>query len=199
MSEIQVRLPLPRTQNSDWRGAHGSYPVAGKRVAIVNDGWGSADDLAVVLERMLSQRYGVAHVEHFRANRNKDHDSERTSPQAQEAFVARVVASADAAIAMLGNCGGCTAWTCNTSAELRRRGVNSAAIVTGLFRPEAEFLLAKTNKMPEHPLIVLEDRFEFTDPMALEEAAVGMLQTLFGAPANAASPPAVDVLTRGTR
>jgi hypothetical protein len=180
VTTIQVRLPLPRAQHEDWHGARTRYTVTGKRVAIVNDGWGSADDLAAVVEQLLFQDYRVATVEHFKANQSPDRDSERTSDVAQEAFVARVAASSDAAIVMLGNCGSCTAWTCNTSAELSRRGIESAAIVTGLFRPEAEFLLSTTNKMPDHPLIALEDRFEFTDPAALREAAVHILRILFG-------------------
>src|ERR1700732_1844676 len=84
MTEIQVRLPMPRTQISDWRGAGACYEVTGKRVALVNDGWGSADELAMVLERLLRQQYRVARIEHFRANRSKNHESERTSPRSQE-------------------------------------------------------------------------------------------------------------------
>lgn len=199
MSTIQVRLPVPRAKHQDWHGARTRYTVTGKRVAIVNDGWGSADDLAAVVEQLLFQDYRAASVEHFKANQSPDHHSERTSDIAQEAFVAKVVASSDAAIVMLGNCGSCTAWTCNTSAELSRRGIESAAIVTGLFRPEAEFLLSTANTMPDHPLIALEDGFEFTDPTALQEAAVHILRILFGEAMESSSSRPHDVASGSPR
>ena len=52
------------------------------------------------------------------------------------------------------------------------------AIVTGLFRQLAEFVLANQEKSPEHPLIVLEDAFEYADGM--DDAARVTLQALFG-------------------
>ncbi len=62
----------------------------------------------------------------------------------------------------------------------------SAAVVTGLFRRLAEFVLANQEKAPEHPLIVLEDRFEFSSPEDLERAARTTLLTVFGEPAGVA-------------
>ena len=57
--------------------------------------------------------------------------------------------------------------------------MHAVSVVTGLFRQLAEFVLANQEKTPEHPLIVLEDRFEFAGGM--EEAARTTLRTLFGA------------------
>jgi hypothetical protein len=44
----------------------------------------------------------------------------------------------------------------------------------------AEFVLANQEKMPEHPLIVLDDRFEYAEE--IEGAARVVLETLFGLP-----------------
>jgi hypothetical protein len=177
MATVEVRIPRPGTQSSEWRGSTGTFAVSGKRVALVNNGWGSADDLVGVFEDILRAQYGAADVRHFRAFGNREDNLNYDEDEA--AFVDEIVEFGDVAISMLGNCGGCTAWTCNTSAELERRGLRSAALVTGLFKPLAEFTLAKTNKMPHHPLIVLSDHFEFTDREALEEAAATTLRTLY--------------------
>jgi hypothetical protein len=56
--------------------------------------------------------------------------------------------------------------------------MHSVAIVTGLFQKLAEFVLANQENTPGHPLIVLEDDFEYTDGM--EEAARKTLRTVFG-------------------
>jgi hypothetical protein len=176
MTTVDVRIPLPETKSAEHRGTTVTYAVAQKRVALVNNGWGSADDLVGVFERTLREDYGVTDVAHYKRNEER----EGTSAAADEAFLAGIVESSDVAITMLGNCGGCTSWTCNTSAELERRGVYSAAVVTGLFEPLAAFTLAKTNKTPDHPLVVLSDHFEHTDRQKLEEAAVTTLRELFG-------------------
>ena len=58
--------------------------------------------------------------------------------------------------------------------------MSSAAVVTGLFRKLAEFVLANQERAPNHRLIVLGDRFEYSEPAELERAARLMLLTLFG-------------------
>jgi Fe-S cluster biogenesis protein NfuA len=176
MATVEVFIPLPSTQSSEWSGTTATYSVADKRVALVNNGWGSADDMVIVFEQALRERYGVNNVTHFK--RNEDRPEVGSVGDAR--FVEDIARSSDVAITMLGNCGGCTAWTCNISAELERHGVRSAAVVTGLFEPLAAFTLAKTNKMPSHPLVVLSDHFEHTDPEKIEAAAVATLRTLFG-------------------
>jgi hypothetical protein len=193
MATIEVRIPRPNTRSRGWQGSDARVSLTDKRVAIVNNGWGSADDLVGVFEHVLRDEYGVTDVVHFRANRDaNDTSASDETPttggdSAPPAFIAQVVESADVAITMLGNCGGCTFWTCNTSAELERKGLYSAAVVTGLFKSLAEFALANTNKMPDHPLVVLSDHFEHTDPTALEEAAAVTLRALFGEGSTIAS------------
>jgi hypothetical protein len=152
--------------------------AAGRRVALINNGWGSFDDLSVVLERGLRDNYGVADVVHFLNNR---HTAE-TSFGAPEEFLDEVAAASDVAISGLGNCGACTAWTCDASVALERRGLASVAMVTGLYRTLAEFSLAKTNRAPDHPLIVLSSDFEHTDTTTLEAAAASTLEAVFGRP-----------------
>jgi hypothetical protein len=185
VATVEVLLPRPN-QSQNWQGSGSRFSLAKKRVAIVNNGWGSADDLVMAFERILREQFDVADVLQFKANADQNGTSTNGETPgtggngAPAAFVAEVVASADVAITMLGNCGGCTYWTCNTSAEFERQGIYSAAVVTGLFRSLAEFSLANTNKMPNHPLVVLSDHFEHTDPKALEDAAATTLRTLFG-------------------
>jgi hypothetical protein len=176
MATVEVYIPLPSSKSADWKGTTEAYQVAGKRVALVNNGWGSADDMVHVFERVLREKYGVTDVTHFK--RNVDRPEIGATGDAR--FVDMIVDDSEVAITMLGNCGGCTAWTCNVSAALERRGVRSAAVVTGLFEPLAAFTLAKTNKTPDHPLVVLSDHFEHTNPEKLEDAAIGALQELFG-------------------
>lgn len=176
MSSVRVMLPTPHSTAVKWRGTSRTHSVAGERVAIVNNGWGSADDLVHAFERILRKEYDVADVVHFRAN----HERESASVDDDVKLFARIAQDADAAVTMLGNCGGCTAWTCEASAALERHGVFSGAVVTGLFRPLAEFALANQNMTPEHPLVVLDDRFEFASEGDIEDAARTTLRALFG-------------------
>jgi hypothetical protein len=71
-------------------------------------------------------------------------------------------------------------WTCSTSAAIERQGVFAAAVVTARFRMLAEFTLANTEKTPDHPMVVLEETFEYVDDAKLEEAARTTLEILFG-------------------
>jgi hypothetical protein len=59
--------------------------------------------------------------------------------------------------------------------------VFAAAIVTARFRMLAEFTLANTEKVPDHPMVVLEETFEYVDDAQLEGAARTALRALFGA------------------
>src|SRR3954454_7057480 len=181
MSAVRVMLPTPKSLAVAWRGSERTHSVAGERVAIVNNGWGSADDLVATFERILRDEYDVAEGRHFRAN----HERKSAAPEDDAELFARIAEWAEAAVTMLGYCGGCTAWTCEASAALERHGVASGAVVTGLFRPLAEFALANQNQTPEHPLVVLEDRFEFATEDGVEEAARLTLRKLFGEPAGA--------------
>jgi len=181
MSTVRVMLPTPRSTAVAFRGATGTHSVAGERVAIVNNGWGSADDLVACFERILREEYGAADVRHFRA----DHERDTATIEDDAKLFARIGAWADAAVAMLGNCGGCTAWTCEASAAIEQRGVYSAVVVTGLFEKLAAFMLANQMGTPEHPLVVLEDQFEFTTEAGIEAAARATLTAVFGEPVAA--------------
>jgi hypothetical protein len=44
----------------------------------------------------------------------------------------------------------------------------------------AEFTLANTEKVPDHPMVVLDETFEYIDEILLEEAARAACRTLFG-------------------
>jgi hypothetical protein len=44
----------------------------------------------------------------------------------------------------------------------------------------AEFTLANTEKVPEHPMVVLDATFEYTDDALLESAARTTCRELFG-------------------
>lgn len=63
--------------------------------------------------------------------------------------------------------------------------MQSAAIVSGLFRKLSEFVLANQEKAPGHRLIVLEERFEYSEPAQLEASATATLRAVFGAPRGA--------------
>jgi hypothetical protein len=52
--------------------------------------------------------------------------------------------------------------------------------VTARFRLLAEFTLANTEKVPEHPMVVLDATFEYTDEALLESAARTTCRELFG-------------------
>ena len=109
METVDVLLPRPAATPAPWSGARALHAVGGARVAIVNNGWGSSDDFAPVLERVLRADYGVADVVHFR---NKGHSAEVNSCRmsaddpsrgASAAFVHDVVERADVVLTMLGN------------------------------------------------------------------------------------------------
>jgi hypothetical protein len=63
--------------------------------------------------------------------------------------------------------------------------------VTERFRMLAEFTLANTEKAPDHPMVVLEETFEYVDEAMLLGAARTALQSLFGPPVAVASRVAV--------
>jgi hypothetical protein len=179
MTTVEVLLPRPAGFAGGGEGESPRlYSVAGKTVAIVNNGWGSFDDLAKVFERILRDEYGVAEVIHHLNNRHAE--SPESSFGAPDWFLDEIARTADAALSGLGNCGSCTAWSCETSVALERRGVRSAALVTGLFETLAKFNVERTNKSPGHPIVVFEENFEYTNPEALEAQARQALHTLFG-------------------
>jgi len=178
MTMVEVLLPRPSAGDS-FTGSDGStFDVAGKVVAVVNNGWGSFEDLEEAFDRLLREGYGVKDVVHFKNNKHAAETNFGAPPE----FLDEIAAVADAAISGLGNCGGCTAWTCDTACELTRRGVFSAGMVTGLYRMLAEFNVANTNKMPDQNIVFLSDGFEYTDKEQLEDAASFTLATLFGQP-----------------
>jgi hypothetical protein len=179
MSTVEVLLPRPAAWDAEQTGmSRKLFSVAGKTVAVVNNGWGSFDDLSKVFERILRDEYGVAEVLHYLNNRHAE--SAESSFGAPEWFLDEIAEKADAALSGLGNCGSCTAWSCETSVALEQRGVHSAALVTELFQTLAEFNVERTNKAPGHPIVVFEENFEYTDPEALEAQARQALRTLFG-------------------
>jgi hypothetical protein len=109
MSTVEVLLPRPKASAAVWSGAAGSRSIAGSRVAVINNGWGSSDDLAPVLERVLRSEYGVAEVVHFRnLGRGAEINSGRLDPRTQlrgasDDFVREVARTSDVALTMLGN------------------------------------------------------------------------------------------------
>jgi hypothetical protein len=106
---VEVLLPVPRDAATAFAGVGASRSVAGARVSIVNNGWGSSDDLAPVLERVLREEYGVAEVTHFRnLGRGAEIGSGRLDPAKQArgaspAFVREVAHAGDVVLTMLGN------------------------------------------------------------------------------------------------
>jgi hypothetical protein len=108
-SNVEVLLPRPRMAAVDWSGARASHSIAGARIVIVNNGWGSSDDLAPVLERVLRTEYDVADVTHFRnLGRGAEIVSGRLNPQdaprgASLEFVREAARAGDVVLTMLGN------------------------------------------------------------------------------------------------
>lgn len=56
----------------------------------------------------------------------------------------------------------------------------AATIVTERFRMLAEFTLANTEKVPEHPMVVLAETFEYVDEGLLAAVAQETCRRLFG-------------------
>jgi hypothetical protein len=99
MSIIEVLLPRP--QQRAWSGGAGTISVAGKTVAVVNNGWNSSDEFAIVLDRVLREDYGVANVLHFRdPKRTKDG---KAAPVAPPEWLDEIASAAPVALTMLGN------------------------------------------------------------------------------------------------
>ena len=97
----QVEILLPRPRQRAWGGSSETIPIAGKRVAIVNNGWNSSDEFAVLVDRLLRDEYGVADVVHFRdPKRTKDGQA---APKAPPEFLDEIAAAAPVALTMLGN------------------------------------------------------------------------------------------------
>lgn len=109
VSSVEVLLPRPKMAATEWSGAAASHSIAGARIVIVNNGWGSSDDLAPVLERVLRDDYDVAEVTHFRnLGRGTELMSGRLNPHesprgASIEFVREVARAGDVVLTMLGN------------------------------------------------------------------------------------------------
>lgn len=108
-STVEVLLPRPRMAAVSWSGADASHSIAGSRIAIVNNGWGSSDDLAPVLERVLRSEYDVGEVTHLRnLGRGAEIGSGRLDPEqsprgASTEFVREAARAGDVVLTMLGN------------------------------------------------------------------------------------------------
>jgi hypothetical protein len=99
MPTVEVLLPKPRQRV--WSGSHASAAVAGKTVAVVNNGWNSSDDFVVIVDRLLREEYGVTDVVHFRdPKRTKDG---KAAPMAPPEFLDEIANAAPVALTMLGN------------------------------------------------------------------------------------------------
>jgi hypothetical protein len=172
-----TQLVWPKKTSSAKRERPSRFPmsVQGKRVIVLNNGWGSFDDLAECLSVILKAEYGAATVVSVRNDR---HTSDSSFGPPSE-FLDELAAAGDVVISGLGNCGGCTAWTCDASVGVERRGTPSAAVVTGLFGPLAEFNLVHTNRAPDHELVVLAEGFEYTSSADLLSAARAIAVRLF--------------------
>lgn len=101
MSTVEVLLPRPSTRPAAWRGASGFYEPAGKRIAVVENGWGSSQELAKALDRTLRKDYAVADVVHFSNPRMTKSGAKASN--APPDFLEDIAASADIALVALGN------------------------------------------------------------------------------------------------
>jgi hypothetical protein len=67
MAPTEVYVPVPPDTDRAGQSTVRSS-LRGKSVAVVNNGWGSMDDLAGYIETELRERYGVSKVLHYRNN-----------------------------------------------------------------------------------------------------------------------------------
>src|SRR4051794_30196998 len=120
MANLEIYSPVPvavDVRTAKPSAAFERDSLEGASVAIINNGWGSIEELATMLEKELRDTYGVANVQYF-LNPDKGHP-------APESFIAEVVRRNSAAIVELGKCGACTAWSCDTSLRLEAAGIRA--------------------------------------------------------------------------
>jgi len=142
----------------------GVRSLTGKVIALVDNrkllAFGAA-----LRDQLLAQ--GAADVVRY--------DSPTYRPAADETLD-EVAATSDAAITGLGNCGSCTALTCQDGARLSQRGLLSATLII----PQFQFVATTattTFGYAEHPVLHVREDVDFAtgDPLEREAERVARL------------------------
>jgi len=179
-TEFVVPVPLP----VEAAGATSDGPrissLEGQVVGIVNNNWGAMDHLSRFIETELRQGYGVADVIEFR----NGHTAGATSPP-----TFRLSSSTRSPRRLPGPSPG------SATEVAARRGVVTPApsssggacggvVVTSVFQKLAEYSLKVTERLPDHPLVVLpaDKNLEYATEEELRAAARQTVRAIFGEP-----------------
>ena len=101
MSLVEVLLPKPSEAPVAWSGSSGAYPIAGRKIALVDNGWNSSGELVRAMDGILRAGYGVADVLHFKNPRFTK--TGVFAPYAPPEFLEEIADSATVAVVVLGN------------------------------------------------------------------------------------------------
>jgi len=175
VAAMQLVVPVPTAQHREPRPSSERVAerIRGQEVVIVNNGWGSFDELALVIETHLRDQYKVSEVRHY-----QNGEKVRAASDEELDIMAQ---NADGYVVGLGNCGGCSAWSVKTSLELEKRGVLGGVVVTSDYVSFVRFAIESSDS-PEHSLVILPGDFDATFRSQMDEAATTILTSLFGAP-----------------
>ena len=134
--------------------------VAGKTIAVLNNGWRSMDVLSEWLEEQLRRRGAVAVL----------HEAVPIAGAPERELLEDLAGRADAAFVGLANCGSCTAWTSRDLLDLHELGLPGMLLITERFLTLARSV-ARGRGFGEMPEVVLPGDLETATPDEVRQAA----------------------------
>lgn len=127
---IQVYDPTGRQHSGDTKGAPRPDTLDGRRLAFVWNRKANGDVYLDEFAEFLSQRYSALTIEHY---------SKPSPSMPLDADDFEQACRCDAVVAVLGDCGSCSSWTCRDAVSFEERGVPCVAVVTDPFARKTQF------------------------------------------------------------
>ena len=121
-------------------------PLAGARLAVINNGKPRAAELLGAIGSHLVQRHGLASCTVI--------DKPGASQTITEDQVREIAASADAVLTGLGDCGGCSACSLQDALLMERAGLPATVIVSEPFQGRVQAYAAKLG-IPGYGVVVI--------------------------------------------
>ncbi|HZP75941.1 MAG TPA: hypothetical protein VFB45_07370 [Pseudolabrys sp.] len=126
MSEtLTVLLPTGAAQTGAIATAPRPASLAGKRVALLDNGKEFSDVVLDALAKTLERDFGVTNIKFWR----------KGFPAKGAPFIAEMAAESDVAISGVGHCGSSSPWSVIDAVNLEKAGVPAVALISRSFCP----------------------------------------------------------------
>lgn len=176
---MKVYLPTSEAGPDVVRRAPSPASLAGKRIAVLDNGKPNAGTVMVRAAETLAARTG-AEVSLVTKKGPQGRSANAAIPVADDIFE-RLLAEADVVITGAADCGSCTAYSVHDAIQLEKAGTPAVVVTTTKFEPIA-VTLSDTQGMPDTRRLVLPHPIGGTDEPTLHawaDAAADTLISLF--------------------